>query len=267
MPTSVPEVFRTGYQPLFEVHLLHRYFLNVGLTEFDQDPTAPAVQAARRAYDVRQYLRLEPSPATRELLRNQRLLFRPTPEGFVVLMATTLFYNSFGQQEVPQVPLPTAADFVFLVHLTDPAFYLYSILPYSTRLLQQSGQVLTFRNAGPGLVQGAETLRTSLQPWPVNATHPFALLSIAHRAGAAQNLLGAAGGPENRQFQYVLRNQITTWEYQGPQADYRGHQLGTLPLVRYGRIAPTRPLPFAVAAPTVATTEVRPGGAAYSIIY
>ncbi|MDB5269718.1 MAG: hypothetical protein JWP58_2758 [Hymenobacter sp.] len=267
MPTSAPEIFRTGYQTLFEVHILHRYFLNVGLTDFEQAPNDPAVKAVRQAYDVRQFLRIEPSPATQELLRNQRLLFRPTAEGFCVLMATATADTPLGPVPMPAVPFPSAADFTFFAHLTDPAFFLYSALTYSSSAVLRDGQVLTFRNLGPGLVQGAEALRINLLPWPAGTAHPFALFTIGHRAGASQDLLSATGAPEGRQFQYVLRNQTTVWEYQGPQVEYRGQQLGTFPLALHGRIAPAYPLPFAVAAPTVATTIVRPGGSVYSLIY
>lgn len=270
MPTPM-EKFRTGYETLFEVQLLHRYFLNVGLTEFDLAPETPAVKAARRAYDVRQWLRLEPSAATQELLRNQRLLFRPTPEGFRVLVAVKL--NPATQLPVPFIALPPSLNFNFLAHHADPDFFLYTdgtveqvnvLMPSEDN---PGGQVAVFSNTGAALVQGAEPLDVRIAPWVVATPRPFAVLDIAHQAGTTRSLLDATGSPLARRFQYVMPNRRTRWEYQGPQAGYKDRQFGPYPLVRHGRIDLSGVLPFAVANPTPATTVARPDGVYYSLIY
>lgn len=270
MPSSSPEIFRTGYQTLFEVHILHRYFLNVGLTEFDQAPNDAAVQAVRQAYNVSQFLRIEPSPATRELLRNQRLLFRPTPEGFCVLAATAP--DPATEAPVMAIALPPAANFTFLAYAADPTFSLYTDAPagYFASMLPSAanpgGQVDRFYNEGGGIQQGHEILKALAQPWPVGSLRPFAVVDIAHRDNSAQALV-ESDAPSGIMFQYVLPNRHTRWEYQGPQVAYQGHQLGEFPLVLHGRIAPASSLPFAVANPTAATTIARPDGHYYSLIY
>jgi hypothetical protein len=270
MPTPT-EKFLTGYKTLFEVQLLHRYFLNVGLTEFDQVPNDPAVQAARQAYDVSQWLRIEPSAATQELLRNQRLLFRPTAEGFRVLVAVKL--NPATQLPVPFIALPPSLNFTFLAHQADPDFFLYTegTAEQVTALMPSEaapgGQVAIFSNTGTALVQGAETFDARIEPWVVATPRPFAVVDIAHRTGTPRSLLDMTGSPLARRFQYVMPNRRTHWEYQGSRTAYQKQRFGPYPLVRYGRIDLTGVLPFAVANPTPATTEARPDGIYYSLIY
>ncbi|MGO4700566.1 hypothetical protein [Dyella sp. 2RAB6] len=73
----------TAYRRLFEVRLLHHYWLDDGGQRFD---TLPAdLQAARLlGYDVRPLLRVVPTPSTLKQLSGLRCLFMPTGQGFVV---------------------------------------------------------------------------------------------------------------------------------------------------------------------------------------
>jgi len=78
------DVVRVGYTRLFEVRLLHHYWLDDGATVFDAigDPVA----ATRRllAYNVRRLLSVEPSAATAAAIAGLRGVFRMTGLGFLV---------------------------------------------------------------------------------------------------------------------------------------------------------------------------------------
>ena len=78
------ETVRIGYTRLFEVRLLHHYWLDDGATVFD----AIADQAMKTnrplTYDVRRLLKVEPSAATVASINGLRGVFRMTGLGFLV---------------------------------------------------------------------------------------------------------------------------------------------------------------------------------------
>jgi hypothetical protein len=78
------ETVRIGYTRLFEVRLLHHYWLDDGATVFD----AIADQAVKTnrllTYDVRRLLKVEPSAATVAAIKGLRGVFRMTGLGFLV---------------------------------------------------------------------------------------------------------------------------------------------------------------------------------------
>jgi hypothetical protein len=73
----------TAYARLFEVRILHHYWLDDGAKVFD---ALPKDQQAERlaAYDVRTILGVTPTPSTRKRLAGLRCAFVPTAQGFVV---------------------------------------------------------------------------------------------------------------------------------------------------------------------------------------
>ncbi|AVA23122.1 MULTISPECIES: hypothetical protein [unclassified Rhizobium] len=73
----------TAYRRLFEVRLLHHYWLDEGARIFDNLP-AVGWQARLLAYDVRSFLEIRPTQSTGNLLRGLGCIFRPTSLGFVV---------------------------------------------------------------------------------------------------------------------------------------------------------------------------------------
>jgi hypothetical protein len=68
---------------LFEVRLLHHYWLDDGAAIFDA--LVSAEQAERLlTYDVRPLFEVAPTPSTQTLLANLRCIFKPTGSGFIV---------------------------------------------------------------------------------------------------------------------------------------------------------------------------------------
>lgn len=114
----------TAYQRLFEVRLLHHYWLDNGGQPFDQ--LAVGVQAGRLlAYDIRAILRVAPTRSTRRQLDGLRCLFVATGLGFVVAApaGTTL-----------------AADttFSFVVSLADSQCVDYTALTFRPQAIQEA---------------------------------------------------------------------------------------------------------------------------------
>lgn len=74
-----------GYARLFELHLLHHYWLDEGSTVFD---AMTDVERQRRllGYDVRKMLDLQPTPATKKIMDGVRAVFRTTALGGIVAL-------------------------------------------------------------------------------------------------------------------------------------------------------------------------------------
>ncbi|MBY5456429.1 hypothetical protein HFO89_08670 [Rhizobium leguminosarum] len=73
----------TAYRRLFEVRLLHHYWLDEGARVFDNLP-AIGRHARLLAYDARAFLEVRPTRSTDDLLSGLGCIFRPTALGFVV---------------------------------------------------------------------------------------------------------------------------------------------------------------------------------------
>ena len=105
------EVVGTSYTRLFEVRLLHHYWLDEFVTTFDAI-AKPAVKTRRLLdYDVRRVLSVNPSAATSATIAGLRGIFRMTGLGFLVAAPDTA-----------DVPLDTTWE--FFVIPTAPALSL-----------------------------------------------------------------------------------------------------------------------------------------------
>ena len=83
------EVVGTSYTRLFEVRLLHHYWLDEFVTTFDAI-AKPAVKTRRLLeYDVRRLLSVAPSAATSATIAGLRGMFRMTGLGFLVAVPDT----------------------------------------------------------------------------------------------------------------------------------------------------------------------------------
>lgn len=73
----------TSYSSLFEVRLLHHFWLDDGATVFDQLTTDQQNQRLL-TYDVHPILSVAPTASTQTLLANLRCIFKPTGLGLIV---------------------------------------------------------------------------------------------------------------------------------------------------------------------------------------
>ncbi len=108
------DVSTTPFQRMFEVRLLHHYWLDDGATVFDALPSS--VQAERLlTYDVRTTLEVAPTPSTQRLLDDLGCRFRATGQGFFVAAPSGL-----------TLALDTQLHFV--VTIADGPFFDYTAL-------------------------------------------------------------------------------------------------------------------------------------------
>src|SRR5512141_1344310 len=88
----------TAYTRLFEIRLLHHYWLDDGETTFDRIANQAKKNTRLLKYDVRSFLTLVPTPGTAKALRGLGGVYRNTALGCVVavpgsavLAADTMF--------------------------------------------------------------------------------------------------------------------------------------------------------------------------------
>lgn len=128
------ERLTTAYARLFEVRVLHHYWLDDGEVLFDA--LSPSIQQSRMlGYDIRKILDIRPTPESLEVLAGLGAVWRATPSGLVV-----------GIKANKRVP--DTAVFEFTLCVADPHYYGYSayglVVP-STRNVFQTTTQKTFR--------------------------------------------------------------------------------------------------------------------------
>ncbi|MGR9505549.1 hypothetical protein ACU8MW_17760 [Rhizobium leguminosarum] len=112
----------TAYRRLFEVRLLHHYWLDDGVGVFDNSPAAGR-QARLLAYDARAFLNVRPTQSTSDLLRGLGCIFRPTALGFVVA--------------APKGAIDQTTVLSFAVSVIDSDFFDYTALTLLPRKLYE----------------------------------------------------------------------------------------------------------------------------------
>lgn len=111
------ERITTGYERLFEVRLLHHYWLDEGKGLFD--PTTAIGMKRLLDYDVRNILSVAPTAATEACLKNLGWVFKNTGVGFVVDVP----------KEVPPLSdVLTDMHFDFVVAIQSAEFFNYTAL-------------------------------------------------------------------------------------------------------------------------------------------
>ena len=109
------ERMESGYQRLFEVRLLHHYWLDEGATVFDLITDQAKKDARLLRYNRRPFLGVKPTPKTEKELSSFRCLFRETALGFVVVVPNTAI-------------VPADTVFNFTITVWDRQFYNYTSL-------------------------------------------------------------------------------------------------------------------------------------------
>ena len=109
---------------LFEVRLLHHYWLDDGATPFDA--LAAAVQAERLlTYDNRTFFSVTPTPSTQKQLNGIRAVFKQTGQGFIVAApdGTVIAANT---------------QLSFVVSVADASFFDYTALTFRQRAIYEA---------------------------------------------------------------------------------------------------------------------------------
>ena len=108
------ERIKTNYQRLFELHIIHHYWLDDGVVVFD---SLPETKKNNRllTYDVRSFLTISPTAVTQKALQQLGGIYKQTTLGCMVA--------------VPEGAVVSAtSQFDFVVTIQDPAFFQYTAL-------------------------------------------------------------------------------------------------------------------------------------------
>jgi hypothetical protein len=130
--------FSIQYKPLFQVNILHNYFLNKGVDEFfSMNESAKTRQL--EVYDVNTFFSINPTGNTAWKLSGHNLVFKTTNTGFTIWSKVTGNNNN-----IPFIALDNNLSFTFLLKLKDTAFFNYSNLK-----LEDAAKLYCFTNRKP----------------------------------------------------------------------------------------------------------------------
>lgn len=114
----------TPYQVLFEVRLLHHYWLDSGKQSFDS--LSSDVQTSRLlGYNVQPILNVAPTPSTAALLAGLGCVFKATGSGFIVATA-------------PVAPIAADTVFSFVVSIADGQMTDYTALTWRSQAVYEA---------------------------------------------------------------------------------------------------------------------------------
>lgn len=152
------ESVSSSYQPLFEVRLLHHYWLDDGATVFDLIADADKKDRFLSAYDRRDFLATAPTATTATALKGLNCIYKDTALGFIVAAARNQ-------------AIPDDVTFEFALSVTSANFFSYSALtltpqkiielyyPPEDRIYRYKSNVFVFSNL-TGSARGQGTNRT-----------------------------------------------------------------------------------------------------------
>ena len=133
--------FEILYKTLFEVRLLHHFFLNRADAVFDNMPLNGKSQALK-GYDVREFVSIVPTAACARALSKYHFIYKNTPLGLIVGTRS----NQNAGKFFPEVTMEDNLQFTFKLSFIDRNFSNYSSLP----LLQNKESVYFFHNRTSG---------------------------------------------------------------------------------------------------------------------
>ncbi len=114
--------FSVKYLPLFKVNILHRYFLNKGVTEYSS-MTDDEKEVQLNLYDVNTVFRIQPDAKTQRVVNGYNLVFKASETGFSVWSKVT-----GDDEDEPFIALEDDLAFTFLLKTKDSGFYNYTDL-------------------------------------------------------------------------------------------------------------------------------------------
>jgi hypothetical protein len=128
------------YNMLFEVKILHHFFLNKGETIFDSMSDEDKALIMLN-YDVREFFDIYPTPECLKTLNAHNCVFKATSQGIIIgIRAESDDQNPPNFN--PFNPFSTDQVFTFVIQLKDMGFMNYTALP----LTGNSGKIYVFGN-------------------------------------------------------------------------------------------------------------------------
>ena len=129
--------FTLSYKTLFEVRMLHHFFLDRASDLFDNMDLAGKSRALK-GYDVRDFISIEPTAACARILNKYHFIYKNTSLGLIV--GTKANFNA--GKYFPTPALDDTLQFTFKISFSDIFFSNYTALP----LLQTKDEVYFFQN-------------------------------------------------------------------------------------------------------------------------
>jgi hypothetical protein len=114
--------FSVKYSPLFNVNVLHHYFLNKGAQEYSS-MTEEEKEIQLETYDINTILTIQPNGETRQKINGHNLVFKKVKTGFAVWTKVT-----GTDEDEPFISLEDDLAFTFLIQINDASFYNYTDL-------------------------------------------------------------------------------------------------------------------------------------------
>ncbi len=133
------------YSILFELKILHHFFLNRGVKHFST-MTEEEQAEALLYYDIADFFHITPSDLTTNDLARHQCLFKPTATGLIVGLKTEVD-DGPPKKHKPFQSLDNDLTFTFHIHLKDFNLLNYTALPLS----DNSGRLYLFTNHGGAL--------------------------------------------------------------------------------------------------------------------
>ncbi|MCE4564239.1 hypothetical protein INQ51_07930 [Maribellus sp. CM-23] len=220
--------FSIKYKPLFEVRILHQYFLNKGASDFFSMSEADK-EKQLAGYKVSKFFLVVPTAKSRNLLAGQHLVFSLTNTGFMIWVQV-----SDGNDVVPLISLDDALELTFLLQPLNHTFINYTNLMFSS-----AGKLFFFSNTKldsepvsfpliPLLddhlvvsenfvltTDGQKDIQSELTPSELKK-NLFGLIKIRMKADVAP--LNVTVGPNEIKtsvpvFEILFENRKTVWRY------------------------------------------------------
>src|SRR5690606_35047137 len=113
------------YKTIFEVRILHEYFLNKGEKTFGQLTDIEKVGVMKR-YDVNEIFEIQPTEECLKQLKKYHLVFKKSKTGFFVVAEVKHLKQASSKSHsyTTLIPLDKGFNLTFSISITDP--YLYS---------------------------------------------------------------------------------------------------------------------------------------------
>lgn len=126
--------FAITYKPLFDVKILHLYYLNKGDVEFfSMKEKEKEKQLA--GYDISSFFRIVPTTVTRNKLEGHKLVFKRHNSGF------TIWVNVSEDESTPLIAVDDTLELTFLLNLNAHTFFNLTRLDISN-----TGKLFFFSN-------------------------------------------------------------------------------------------------------------------------
>lgn len=241
------------YKPLCYINLYHNYFLNDGLTPFDDSPTLKEEQLGK--YTFSDFARIVPSKKTEQFLKNQKILFKTSTTGFTLLVQAV---EAAGNNKYnPFIEISENENLQFLIYITDTIFENYSTvnpipeIPYyfsnQKPNTETSGwNFMMTENQTPKDIESYTINENTYQALFDNITNEerkklFGIISLnTNSNNGSKNLLDSRRRLKNtniNRFKIQLANRKTFWQYLDAKDGNFIHKSPTqLPLVKNGII-------------------------------